>query len=50
VAEQLSVLETSRDITGVTRPANGSNLPSVIKKKESDFSTERDILYKVLLT
>lgn len=54
VAEQLSVLETSRDITGVTLqsylPTEGSNLPSVIKnkKEESDFSTERDILYKVL--
>jgi hypothetical protein len=48
VAEQLSVLETSRDITGVTLqsylPTEGSNLPSVIKaKEESDFSTERDI-------
>lgn len=54
VAEQLSVLETSRDITGATLqsylPVEGSNLPSVIKnkKEEGDFSTERDILYKVL--
>jgi transcriptional regulator with PAS, ATPase and Fis domain len=54
VAEQISVLETNRDITLATLqsylPAEGSNLPSVIndKKKESDFSTERDILYKVL--
>ncbi|MTH16337.1 sigma-54 dependent transcriptional regulator [Flavobacterium sp. LC2016-01] len=54
VAEQISVLETTRDITLATLqsylPAEGSNLPSVIsdKKKESDFSTERDILYKVL--
>jgi transcriptional regulator with PAS, ATPase and Fis domain len=54
VAEQLSVLETSRDITATTLlsylPTEGSNLPSVIKDKkaESDFSTERDILYKVL--
>ena len=54
VAEQLSVLETNRDISGSTLqsylPAQGSNLPSVIKDKkaESDFSTERDILYKVL--
>jgi len=54
VAEQLSVLETIREITGATLqsylPAEGSNLPSVIKnkKEESDFSTERDILYKVL--
>ncbi|WP_300567472.1 sigma-54 dependent transcriptional regulator [Flavobacterium sp.] len=54
VAEQISVLETNRDITGNTLlsylPQEGSNLPSVIKdkKSESDFSTERDILYKVL--
>lgn len=54
VAEQISVLETNRDISAATLqsylPAEGSNLPSVISdsKKESDFSTERDILYKVL--
>ncbi|MEN2415402.1 sigma-54 interaction domain-containing protein [Flavobacterium mesophilum] len=54
VAEQISVLETNRDINLATLqsylPAEGSNLPSVISdsKKESDFSTERDILYKVL--
>ncbi|HMK06640.1 MAG TPA: sigma 54-interacting transcriptional regulator [Flavobacterium sp.] len=54
VAEQVSVLETNRDISGVILqsylPQEGSNLPSVIKdkKSESDFSTERDILYKVL--
>lgn len=53
VAEQISVLETKRDISLQTLtsylPTEGSNLPSVIgKKSESDFSTERDILYKVL--
>ncbi|GAA4765748.1 MULTISPECIES: sigma-54 interaction domain-containing protein [Flavobacterium] len=53
VAEQISVLETNRDISLQTLtsylPVEGSNLPSVIgKKPESDFSTERDILYKVL--
>jgi len=54
VAEQISVLETNRDISASTLqsylPSEGSNLPSVIKDKkaESDFSTERDILYKVL--
>lgn len=53
VAEQISVLETNRDISLQTLtsylPSEGSNLPSVIgKKSESDFSTERDILYKVL--
>ncbi len=54
MAEQISVLETNRDISGNTLltylPNEGNNLPSVIrnKKSESDFSTERDILYKVL--
>ena len=54
VAEQISVLETKRDISVQTLmsylPSDGNNLPSVIgtKKSESDFSTERDILYKVL--
>jgi transcriptional regulator with PAS, ATPase and Fis domain len=54
VAEQISVLETNRDITAAALqsylPAEGTNLPSVIsnKKSENDFSTERDILYKVL--
>ena len=54
VAEQISVLETNRDITANTLqsylPIEGSNLPSVIKdrKNESDFNTEREILYKVL--
>ena len=54
VAEQISVLETNRDITANTLqsylPIEGSNLPSVIKdrKTESDFNTEREILYKVL--
>ncbi|MBF4494660.1 sigma 54-interacting transcriptional regulator [Flavobacterium sp. MR2016-29] len=53
VAEQISVLETNRDITLATLrsylPVEGSNLPSVISdKKKDDFSTERDILYKVL--
>ena len=54
VAEQISVLETNRDISAFTLqsylPQEGSNLPSVIKdkKNKNDFSTERDILYKVL--
>ena len=54
VAEQISVLETTREINISTLksylPSEGSNLPSVIKdkKSESDFSTEREILYKVL--
>jgi transcriptional regulator with PAS, ATPase and Fis domain len=54
VAEQLSVLETNREISAETLlsylPAEGNNLPSVIKdkKNDSDFNTEREILYKVL--
>ncbi len=54
VAEQISVLETNREITATTLksylPSEGSNLPSVIKtsKSEGDFSNEREILYKVL--
>ncbi len=53
-AEQISVLETKREISLSTLmsylPQDGSHLPSVIKNKksDSDFSTERDILYKVL--
>ncbi|RED50354.1 sigma-54 interaction domain-containing protein [Seonamhaeicola aphaedonensis] len=55
IAEQLSVLEQNRTITAdVLRsylPTTAStNLPAVIKttKSESDFSSEREILYKVL--
>lgn len=54
IAEQISVLETKREITAPILlsylPAENNHLPSVIKdaKSESDFSTERDILYKVL--
>jgi len=54
VAEQISVLETNRDINAATLqsylPSEASNLPSVIKdeKSKNDFSTEREILYKVL--
>ncbi|MEC3905565.1 sigma-54 dependent transcriptional regulator [Tamlana sp. 2201CG12-4] len=55
IAEQLSVLEQKRTITAeVLRsylPASAStNLPAIIKtpKSESDFSSEREILYKVL--
>jgi len=54
VAEQVSVLEQTRTIDGITiqnyLPSIGSNLPAVVKnsKSESDFSSEREILYKVL--
>lgn len=55
IAEQISVLEENRTISGAT--LNGylpnsskTNLPAVIgqTKKEGDFSNEREILYKVL--
>jgi|TARA_R110002051_G_scaffold317420_1_gene398545 transcriptional regulator with PAS, ATPase and Fis domain len=54
VAEQISVLEQERTINRNTLrnylPDMGSNLPAVIgtKKSTSDFSSEREILYKVL--
>ncbi len=54
VAEQISVLEQKREISYQTLkhylPDMGSNLPAIIsaKKSESDFSSEREILYKVL--
>ena len=54
VAEQVSVLEQNRTINGITLqqylPNPGSNLPAVVNntKSESDFSSEREILYKVL--
>ena len=54
VAEQISVLERNRDISYTTLknylPDMGSNLPAVIRTKKSagDFSSEREILYKVL--
>ena len=53
-AEQISVLEQNRTITVATLksylPNHGNNLPAVINtsKSESDFSSEREILYKVL--
>lgn len=54
IAEQISVLEQNRTISAATLqtylPNTGSNLPAVINtsKSESDFSSEREILYKVL--
>ncbi|SNY94462.1 sigma-54 interaction domain-containing protein [Flagellimonas pacifica] len=55
IAEQVSVLEETRTITAATLNsylpnASNTNLPAVIgsTKKESDFSNEREILYKVL--
>ncbi|WP_350293017.1 sigma-54 dependent transcriptional regulator [uncultured Croceitalea sp.] len=55
IAEQVSVLEEKRVVAastlhGYLPNSNASNLPAVVgsQKKESDFSNEREILYKVL--
>ncbi len=55
IAEQISVLEEGRNITSLILNsylphAMDSNLPAIVeqKKKEGDFSNEREILYKVL--
>ena len=54
VAEQLSVLEQERNINAAILraylPDRAKQLPALIgkKEKESDFSSEREILYKVL--
>ena len=54
VAEQISVLESTRQIDAnmlkAYLPDIGAQLPAVVKKdpSASDFSTEREILYKVL--
>ncbi len=55
IAEQISVLEEERNIrqttlSGYLPDVNSTNLPAVIQsqKRESDFSNEREILYKVL--
>ncbi|MDD7915021.1 sigma 54-interacting transcriptional regulator [Polaribacter ponticola] len=53
LAEQISVIEEERIVSAVKLqqylPNNNGNLPAVIGgKKENDFSTERDIMYKIL--
>lgn len=54
VAEQISVLETNRNISAQTLmsylPQENAHLPAVVggKKSESDFSSEREIMYKIL--
>ncbi|MGM5469684.1 sigma 54-interacting transcriptional regulator [Flavobacteriaceae bacterium LMO-SS05] len=54
IAEQISVLEQNRTINAITLqsylPNTGNNLPAIVtsSKSESDFSSEREILYKVL--
>ncbi|NKI26038.1 sigma-54-dependent Fis family transcriptional regulator [Arenibacter sp. 6A1] len=55
IAEQISVLEKDRNITmtalnNYLPNSSNTNLPAIVakEKKESDFSNEREILYKVL--
>ena len=54
VAEQLSVLEENRNVSGSLLqsylPDFSSNLPAIVNKQKdsSDFSNEREILYKIL--
>ncbi|KGL59453.1 regulatory protein, Fis family [Polaribacter sp. Hel1_33_78] len=53
LAEQISVIEEERMVTASKLqqylPNNHGNLPAIIDgKKENDFSTERDIMYKIL--
>ncbi len=55
IAEQISVLEKDRNISSAILryylPDAGKNLPAVIggkKKSDSEFTNEREILYKVL--
>jgi transcriptional regulator with PAS, ATPase and Fis domain len=54
IAEQISVVEENRTISKerliLYLPTKGTNLPSVIDKTKSnsDFSSEREIMYKIL--
>jgi transcriptional regulator with PAS, ATPase and Fis domain len=54
IAEEISVVEENRSISSERLlqylPAKGTNLPSVIesKKSTSEFSSEREIMYKIL--
>ena len=53
LAEQISVIEENRNITAQKLqqylPDSSGNLPAIVGgKKDNDFSTERDIMYKIL--
>jgi len=54
LTEQISVLETNRSVSAAVLlsylPQERNNLPVIVgeKKSESDFSTEREIMYKIL--
>ena len=53
LAEQISVIEENRTVTAQKLqqylPDNNGNLPAIVGgKKDNDFATERDIMYKIL--
>ncbi|MHB0754505.1 sigma 54-interacting transcriptional regulator [Polaribacter sp. M15] len=53
LAEQISVIEEDRIVSATKLkqylPDNNGNLPAIVGgKKDNDFSTERDIMYKIL--
>ena len=53
LAEQISIIEEERSVSSAKLkqylPSNDGNLPAIIGgKKETDFSNERDIMYKIL--
>jgi transcriptional regulator with PAS, ATPase and Fis domain len=54
ITEQISIIESEREIKGLTLKAylpeyDGAKLPAVIKREdEKSFSSEREILYKIL--
>jgi len=53
LAEQISVIEEERIVSALKLqqylPNNNGNLPALVgNKKDNDFSTERDIMYKIL--
>ena len=54
LAEQISIIEEERSVSSSKLkqylPSNNGNLPAIIGgEKETDFSNERDIMYKILL-
>ena len=53
LAEQISVIEEERTVSAIKLqqylPNNKGNLPAIVgEKRENDFSSERDIMYKIL--
>ncbi|WP_025069515.1 sigma-54 interaction domain-containing protein [Bacteroides propionicifaciens] len=54
IAEQISIIETQREITGeillryLPEKIKGGNLPALLGRKSTGFESEREILYQVL--